>query len=85
MRRFILVLFVAGFFAFGGCSGSKAPELYETANFEELQHNREHAKKLYEEIIKKFPDSEYAQKAKDRLARIEEESKQTSNTPESKR
>lgn len=34
-----------------GCSGGKAAELYETAGFEELQNNREHAIKLYQEIM----------------------------------
>lgn len=53
-----------------GCSGDKAAELYDTAKFEELQNNREHAVQLYEEIVKKYPESEYAQKAGQRLAEL---------------
>lgn len=58
-----------------GCSGNKAAELYDTAQFEEKQNNNEHAAKLYEEILKKYPDSEFAKKAEDRLAHIKEGSK----------
>jgi outer membrane protein assembly factor BamD (BamD/ComL family) len=49
------------------CSGQKAPELYDTAKFEELQNNREHAIQLYEQIIVRYPSSEYALKAKERI------------------
>jgi outer membrane protein assembly factor BamD (BamD/ComL family) len=52
---------------FSGCSDNKAEEFFETAQFEELQNNREHAIQLYEEIIEKYPESEYAKKAQDRL------------------
>lgn len=48
-------------------------ELYDTAQFEELQKNKKHAAELYEEIIKKYPDSEYAKKAKERLSKLKEE------------
>ncbi|MFO0753360.1 MAG: hypothetical protein U0411_08560 [Thermodesulfovibrionales bacterium] len=53
-----------------GCSGDKAAELYDTAKFEELQNNREHAVQLYEEIVKNYPQSDYAQKAGQRLAEL---------------
>ena len=43
-------------------------EIYEIAQFEELQKNQEHARKLYQEIIEKYPKSEYAKKAAERLA-----------------
>ena len=49
------------------CSGQKASELYDTAKFEELQNNREHAIQLYEKIIVRYPSSDYAVKAKERL------------------
>ena len=51
-----------------GCSGNNAEELFETAKLEELQNAREHAIELYQEIVDKYPDSNYAQKAKERLA-----------------
>lgn len=51
-----------------GCfSDKKANELLETARFEEKQNNREHALKLYNEIIRKYPNSSAASAAKARL------------------
>ncbi|BCS55513.1 hypothetical protein [Geobacter sp. SVR] len=51
-----------------GCSGEKkAAELLDTARFEEKQNNREHAAKLYEEIIRKYPGSPSATAAVQRL------------------
>ena len=55
-----------------GCSGDSAKDLYETAQLEELQKNREHAVQLYEEILQKHPNSEYAKKAEERLTAIRE-------------
>jgi TolA-binding protein len=60
----LLSLCLSGFFA--GCSDKKAAEIYETAKFEELQNNKEHALQLYERIIVAYPSSEYAVKAKER-------------------
>jgi TolA-binding protein len=56
--------------ALSGCAGEKAAELLDTAKFEELQNNKEHAVQLYEEIIKSYPDSEQAKIAKDRLSAL---------------
>jgi TolA-binding protein len=51
---------------------SEPPEtLYNNAQFEELQNNHEHARKLYKEIIKKHPDSEFALKASERLEQLD--------------
>lgn len=51
-----------------GCSGEKkAAELLETARFEEKQTNREHAVKLYKEIVAKYPGTPAAASAKTRL------------------
>jgi TolA-binding protein len=55
-----------------GCAGNNAEELYKTAEFEELQNNKEHAMQLYSEIIGKYPDSPQAQKAKEKLAKLKE-------------
>lgn len=52
------------------CS-NKAAELAERAKFEELQSNKEHAAKLYREIIEKYPDSAQAKEAAERLAGLE--------------
>ncbi|TAJ10055.1 MAG: hypothetical protein EPO61_04895 [Nitrospirae bacterium] len=56
--------------ALSGCNGSKADELLDTAQFEEKQNNRDHARQLYEEILRDYPKSEAARKAQDRLDRI---------------
>ena len=55
-----------------GCNIDKAHELYETGKFEELQNNKEHARELYEEILKKYPKSDYAKKAEERLRTLNE-------------
>jgi outer membrane protein assembly factor BamD (BamD/ComL family) len=60
----ILALF---FLALSGCSGDQGKQQLETAQFEEKQNNREHAIKLYEEIIGKYPGSTNAKTAQERL------------------
>jgi outer membrane protein assembly factor BamD (BamD/ComL family) len=65
VKTFIVIFALA--LALPACSGNKASELYETAKFEELQNNREHAVQLYEEIIARYPSSDYAVKAKERI------------------
>ena len=72
MKRFILVLVMIAALSIAGCSGSNAKELFETAQLEELQNNRDHAIKLYREIIEKDPESEYAGKARKRLDALEQ-------------
>ncbi|VAX29146.1 hypothetical protein MNBD_NITROSPIRAE01-1247 [hydrothermal vent metagenome] len=63
-------------FSFTACSNpeGKSAQLYETAQFEEEQFNIEHATKLYEEILKKYPESDFAGKAKKRLEALKAES-----------
>jgi TolA-binding protein len=51
----------------GACSGDKSKELFETAQFEEKQNNQEHARKLYQEIVAKYPNSAAAKQAEERL------------------
>lgn len=55
-----------------GCSSGekKAAELLETARFEEKQSNLEHATKLYEEILKKYPSSPAARDAAARMGEL---------------
>jgi TolA-binding protein len=60
----ILVLVVVA------CSGDKAKELLETAEFEERQMNLPHAKQLYEEIIRLYPASKEADTARARLEKL---------------
>jgi ferritin-like protein len=52
------------------CSGDKAKELLETAEFEERQHNESHAKQLYEDIVRLYPSSKEADVARTRLSQL---------------
>jgi outer membrane protein assembly factor BamD (BamD/ComL family) len=70
MKVRFLVLLLGFALALSGCSGNKAEDLFETAKLEELQNAPEHAMKLYQEILDKYPESEYAQEAKERLSAL---------------
>ena len=61
----VLLLLVAG-----ACSGEKAKEMIETAEFEERQMNVSHAKQLYEDLIRLYPKSQEAEIARTRLAKL---------------
>ena len=52
------------------CSGDKAKELLETAEFEERQMNLPHAKQLYEDVIRLYPSSAEADTARAKLAAL---------------
>ena len=58
-----------------GCASGekKAAELLETARFEEKQSNLEHATKLYDEILKKYPSSPAAIEAAARMSEIRQQ------------
>ncbi len=64
---FSLCLFVLGVV---GC-GDDPKQMFETAQFEELQNNHSHARELYERIIQADPDTDLANKAKKRLAALQ--------------
>jgi len=70
MRHLMLVVATLAGLLGAGCSGDKSKELFETAQFEEKQNNREHAEKLYSEIIAKFPGTPVATQAQERLDAI---------------
>jgi hypothetical protein len=55
----------------GACGVDKSKELFETAQFEEKQNNREHARQLYQEIVTKYPTSPLAKQAGERLSVLE--------------
>lgn len=70
MKTTLLVSILSALLLAGCTSGEKkAAELLETARFEEKQNNREHAAKLYNEIIQKYPASPAS---KDAAARLDE-------------
>lgn len=52
------------------CSGDKPKELLETAEFEERQMNLPHARQLYEEVIRLYPNSKEAETARAHLASL---------------
>ena len=53
-----------------GCGGDQSAQWLETAQFEERQQNFTHAKELYEDIIREYPDSPAAVTARERLAAL---------------
>jgi outer membrane protein assembly factor BamD (BamD/ComL family) len=67
MKKVILPLTTALLMALAACSGDQGKQQLETAQFEEKQNNREHAAKLYEEVIRKYPGSPNAKTAQERL------------------
>ena len=73
MKRLILMVLIVAMLLLPGCAGDKSHELYETGKFEELQNNKEHARELYEEILEKYPKSDYAKKAEERLTALKGE------------
>lgn len=56
-----------------GC-GEDPQQLFETAQFEEQQHNQAHARELYERILHDHANSPIAQKAEARLKELQKES-----------
>lgn len=72
MKRILLIFLITLTVMFSACSGQKAEEIYETAQFEELQKNTVHAKQLYQEIMEKYSGTEYAVKASERLKALEQ-------------
>ncbi len=69
MKHWLLAAAIALAVVSGGCS-DQAKQLYETAQFEEVQRNHEHARQLYERILRDHAGSDYAAKAKERLAAL---------------
>ena len=70
LRYVALCVMFTIFMILSACSANNAEDLFKTAAFEELQNNQEHAVELYQEIIKKYPENEFSQKAKDRLTEL---------------
>jgi len=68
----LLIAVILAVLTVTGCVADNGKELFETAQFEEKQHNVQHAEQLYREIVKKWPDSVYGQKAAERLKAIGE-------------
>ena len=88
LQRFILsCAFITSCFIFFSCSDNKAKEIYELAEFEELQMNYDHAEELYNEVIKKYPDTDLASKSAEKLPELQKKriavsAENTMTTPE---
>jgi len=70
MKRWVLIFGVVISLACTACTGDKAKEMLETAEFEERQMNVPHAKQLYEDVIRLYPTSKEAETARARLAAL---------------
>ena len=70
MKRLALFVGLLMTLFLAACSGDQGKQQLETAQFEEKQNNREHAIKLYEEVISKYPGSANAKIAQDRLTAL---------------
>jgi TolA-binding protein len=66
-----VALVLAASLVVAACGGG-AKELMDTAEFEELQRNTTHARELYEEVVRRYPDTPEAVKARERLAALGE-------------
>jgi TolA-binding protein len=69
LRPLLLAAACAAALTLAGCQ-DKAAQLWEIAQFEELQNNPEHARQLYEQILRDHPNSEQAASARERLAEL---------------
>ena len=68
MKRTILLAAAGALLASAqlGCTGG-AKELLETAQLEETQRNLPHARELYQEVLRRYPNSSEAATAAARL------------------
>jgi TolA-binding protein len=71
MTRILPLLVVAAVLGLAACQSGGAAQMLQTAQFEELQHNSEHAAQLYRQILEGYPNSPEATKARQRLAALE--------------
>jgi outer membrane biogenesis lipoprotein LolB len=67
MKKCILILLAVCCTALTACSSDQGKQQLETAQFEEKQNNREHAIKLYEEVVTKYAGTPNAKVAQVRL------------------
>lgn len=70
MRTTSLIVCAFGFLLLAGCPGNDARVLFENAAYEESHMNYDNAKKIYEEIISRYPESKEADIARARLAEL---------------
>ena len=66
MKRLFCLIFL-----FIVSCGQSPEQLFETAEFEMLQTNYPHATELYQEILEKHPNSEFAESARKRIRELQ--------------
>jgi TolA-binding protein len=67
MNKYVLILLTVCCAVLTACSNDQGKQQLETAQFEEKQNNREHAIKLYDEVVTKYAGSPNAKFAQERL------------------
>ena len=67
LQRAVAVLALCALCA---CRGDGAKEMFDTAQFEELQNNPAHARQLYDRLVHDYPESPYAAQARTRLEQL---------------
>lgn len=67
MKRFAATLILA--LALAGCT-NRAAEILDTAQLEEKQQSLDHARELYQQLVRDYPDSAEAKVARERLAAL---------------
>jgi hypothetical protein len=73
MKKYIWILLFICCSALTACSNDPGRQQIEIAQFEEKQNNREHAIKLYEEVVSKYAGSPNAKIAQERLNALKED------------
>jgi len=74
-RWWASLLIFSSVLGLSGC-GEDPKQLFETAQFEEEQNNRAHARELYERIVQSHPEGDWARRAKTRLVEMDMEKEQ---------
>ena len=70
MKRVVAWMIPSLLLVLTACGPDQAAQLLETAQFEERQTNKAHARELYEEILRHYPDSPAAKTARARLTEL---------------
>jgi hypothetical protein len=74
LKNFGRCLFLALVMGIFVACGEDPQQLFETAKFEEQQHNQAHAQELYQRILRDHPASPVARKVEERLKELKNES-----------
>jgi len=69
MKRSAAILSLMFLLALAGCT-NRAAEILDTAQLEEKQQSLDHARELYQQIVRDYPDSPEAKIASERLTAL---------------